>query len=361
MADSNYSNLRKLIKLDAYFRNPNPEKCTMEYITDALADDSDFGKRMSRSSFYDQVNNLRTMGADFRGHESGKTGKFIFSKANDGKTAIFQYKNLNQTIPALRKLIGEARKDSGLELLSALENDRDANESVLVWLRIFLKKMLKGEGNTTLDVVSFYDNLDLMAENVKKFEILLEAVLNKQPLQISYAYGRRPQVKILPYMLKNYNQRWYLIGKRWNDERRAEHPGDYYEGYANLALNGIVDIQPWSKEKWIEPDWEELKEYYDETIGVTPSKEGPQDVFLRFNKQRYEKYVATKPLVRTQKLVKEGDDYFNAEMPTVHLYVNITKELTQQILSFGADCEVIFPESLRDEIRNQIYAMATKY
>lgn len=362
MADSNYSNLRKLIKLDACFRNPNPDKCTLECITDSLANDPDFGKKMSRASFYDHVNNFRTMGAVFKGHESPTTGKFIAAKASNGKTAIFQYADPNQTIPALRDAMGQARKDSGIELLAALEHDKDANESVLVWLRLFLNKMLKGDGDTSLDVVSFYDNIDLMAENKAKFEKLLEAILNKQPLEITYAYGKRPMVKIQPYLLKNYNQRWYLIGKRWNDEHRPEYLEDYYEGYANLALNGILDIKPWNEEEWIDPDWDEIKEYYDEIVGVTSdTKNGPQHVYLRFDKKRYEQFVATKPIVRTQKLVKEGDEHFDSEKPTVHLFVNITKELTQQILSFGPDCTVIAPESLRQEIKEKIAAMAANY
>lgn len=371
MPDSSYSSLFKLLKLDACFRNPNPEKCTIQAILDKLSNDPEFEGKISRSSLYEHIKNFRLLGAEFKGRWKSN-GSFIAPRA-DSKQAYFQYSDINSPIPKLQEILGKQKKDTGTELLNLLEHEQTEGniDPSVVWLRVFLKEMLKGN-EISLKSISFYENTDLMMDNIDKFEQLLEAICNKKPLRIHYAYNKLDEIKIMPYRLKNYNQRWYLIGKQWIENKRPENPYNFYKGFTFLAINGIVDkkddagniiipaIQPWEGIEYLEPENQHIDEYFECIIGITPNREGPQDVYLRFNPTRYEKYVKTKPLSGTQKLVKKGE-YYDETRPTLHLHVHINKELEQQILSFGPDCEVIAPDSLRNSIKQKIETMMAAY
>lgn len=383
--------LDRIVKLDNCFRDKNPAKCTMEAILEAFENDKEIGA-ISRSTFYNYVQMFRdTFGAEFKGKEistlrkskrtaSGKKPKnklYTFSHERWNRKTIYQYVDSDAPLPELQKLLGKVRQDSGVALLKALENEERENIStpLHIWLRLFLERMIN-EKSPSLDVVSFYENIDLDVRNIHKFERLLQAILKKQPLQLHYInkMGYQNDPCVLPYRLKNYNQRWYLIGKCYNPDPRPKHPDEFYEGYSNYALDGIVDlvdidgvtvlkpaIQDWDYE-YIEPDEDELNDFYYDMVGVTETLEGPQDVYLSFTPSRYV-YVESKPIVGSQsrRPIGEEDKHYRPGRVTIKLRAHLNRELEQQILSFGPDCEVVAPESFRDQVRGKIAAMVALY
>ena len=72
---------------------------------------------------------------------------------------------------------------------------------------------------------------------------------------------------------------------------------------------------------------------------------------LRFTEKRYP-YVRSKPLHPSQREI---------EACTITIEVIPTLELKQQILSFGADVEVLTPQKLREEIAEQLRAASLTY
>lgn len=262
-----------------------------------------------------------------------------------------------------------------LESLKAQNGD----EAIDVWSRILMNSIIKG-AEPNLSVISFYESLP-DSEHVKAFEKLLNFILDRQPIQFDY-YSKNSQktrhVYMHPYMLKNYNQRWYLIGRELASDcdpnnrllrYRNDFSFDKKYPVSSLAIDGI---NPRGQDGTI-PDTIEMwdvafvewgvkpVDYFDELIGVTPDIiNGPQKAILRFNRSRFQ-YVSSKPIAMSQKEIKPGEKYYDAERPTISITVHFNREFTQQILSFGQDVEVIYPEELRAKIAQTIKSMSDIY
>ena len=76
-------------------------------------------------------------------------------------------------------------------------------------------------------------------------------------------------------------------------------------------------------------------------------------IILRFTEARFP-YVTSKPIHKSQTILSEDEC-------TISLEVKPTRELEQQILSFGSDVEVLSPESFRAQIGSKIEENYKKY
>jgi predicted DNA-binding transcriptional regulator YafY len=95
--------------------------------------------------------------------------------------------------------------------------------------------------------------------------------------------------------------------------------------------------------------------FFDDIVGVSISYDDVEKemVILRFTQTRFP-YVTSKPIHKSQIVVNEDEC-------TISLEVKPTRELEQQILSFGPDVEVLFPAWFRDEIAEKIADCVKKY
>ena len=78
-----------------------------------------------------------------------------------------------------------------------------------------------------------------------------------------------------------------------------------------------------------------------------------ETVILRFTPARFP-YVTSKPIHKSQVVIDEEDC-------TVSLEVKPTRELEQQILSFGPDVEVLSPDTFRVQVGQKIAENYKKY
>lgn len=190
----------------------------------------------------------------------------------------------------------------------------------------------------TEDIVGFDENLDL--EGMENFTSLFNAIVDKQPLKLTYQSFKmngKENVIVHPYYLKQYNKRWFLIA--WNDKLNF---------MANFALDRIKGMEIAKVD--YKPTDVNFFDYFDEMIGVSKdaSKE-PRKVKLWVSKESWP-YVKTKPLHgATQRLVNMDDTgaYF-----TIEVYLNY--ELEQLILSFGENIKVIEPVDLKNRIKQRL-------
>ncbi|NDV83905.1 YafY family protein [Bacteroides sp. 51] len=194
-------------------------------------------------------------------------------------------------------------------------------------------------------VIGFYDNPDYVGREY--ISELYEYIVNKSTIEIKYKPFAKPEYEVVisPYYLKQYNNRWFLIG--------------YTEKYSSktslFALDRIVDIQP-SKHTYVPVDDMDFDEYFDDMIGVTIYEGSKQEeVILRIANNRW-KYVETKPLHGSQTIRERGEEF-----TAIRLKLYINRELKSLILSFGNDMEVIAPEHLRNTIATEASEMHSKY
>jgi len=204
---------------------------------------------------------------------------------------------------------------------------------------------IEGPDNNTKNqniIVDFDGNPDLQGLNY--FSTILASIQMQKVLKISYwksfKYIRR--ITISPYFLKEYNNRWFLLGTEKD-----------YSSISTLALDRIRDIEHAENEKYISTEQDFAQDYFENVIGVTiPKNSSPVDVVLRFAKDRFA-YVSSKPLHGSQKTyLKEN---------VVKINVILNKELESLIMHYGEDVEVLEPDCLRTTIMKRITSMQKKY
>jgi predicted DNA-binding transcriptional regulator YafY len=123
----------------------------------------------------------------------------------------------------------------------------------------------------------------------------------------------------------------------------------------NLALDRIESTSP-STVSYKENTDLDPEAFFHDLIGVTkPANALPETVLLRVWKPRAE-YVRTKPLHHSQQIAEDTLDWVDFE-----LYVILNKELESKILELGADCEVLEPAVLREQIWGIIQRMRERY
>lgn len=153
------------------------------------------------------------------------------------------------------------------------------------------------------------------------------------------------RVILHPYLLKQYNNRWFLIGMT-----KEAHLKKNYE----ISQYGLERIKGKIKNESAEyyyPPYFNPDEHFANLVGVSTRPGAVVEmVILKFTQDRA-KYVETNPLHLSQKHVKDKD----TETHKVFKYELIpNQELEALILSFGADVEVLSPDSLKSSIVEKI-------
>lgn len=181
------------------------------------------------------------------------------------------------------------------------------------------------------------------------FAELLSAICNKQVLTVGYKSFRRGSVKeviLHPYYIKEYNNRWFLLGK--------EHG---FNSISHLAFDRIEWIKPVTGVTFIENlEYDFNDEYFSDIIGVTKRMEcEPEKIRLWIAGSLYP-YIQTKPLHETQKLKNHDDNGYEIEIEVRPNY-----ELEQLILSYGERMKVLSPSTLKETIKERLHSAAKNY
>lgn len=193
-----------------------------------------------------------------------------------------------------------------------------------------LKKKYKVSENQR-NILSFDSNVDL--RGIDRFKELFNFIINERPIKITYEPFGKPtfDAEIHPYYLKQYNNRWFILG--YNPE---------YKDISVFALDRIKKVESLNVDFIQDTLIEDPFDYFFDVIGTTIPNHGEvEKVVLKFSPKRYQ-YVLAKPIHHTQK----SDD--NTLTVTIDVIPN--KELEAIILGFGKDVEVLEPEHLRNEI-----------
>ncbi|HRG17972.1 MAG TPA: WYL domain-containing protein [Flavobacterium lutivivi] len=179
-------------------------------------------------------------------------------------------------------------------------------------------------------------------ENLKGLHFLDElyqAIVKKVVLRIKYkSFKSRDENEFLfhPFILKEYNNRWFLVGKK-----RSRAP------ISNLALDRIISIDYDFKTAFVDETFDADK-YYKNVIGVTVNTGlQPRKIELKVN-AIHAPYVLTKPLHHTQRLIKTNED----KSIIIHLLLVENFEFERQVLGFGDGIEVVKPEGLRKKMKD---------
>lgn len=178
-------------------------------------------------------------------------------------------------------------------------------------------------------------------KGLEHLDVIYQAIVKQICLKITYqSFKAREATEIIfrPFILKQFNNRWFLVGKKSPQSQTL-----------TLALDRMIAIDYDLKAPFFEDDFDGDK-YYKNTIGVTVlNSDQLMETELRIDKENAP-YVLTKPLHSSQKLVKElGEGSI-----VVSLKVDLNLEFERLILGFGDSIRVNKPRVLRERIKRKL-------
>lgn len=172
---------------------------------------------------------------------------------------------------------------------------------------------------------------------------IISAMRDFRVISLCYQSFRHPEpfcFNVRPYCVKYFKQRWYLLG-------------DSDLGLRIYSLDRFVDMEE-LEEHFEIPKGFDAEEYFGNYFGVIIGEE-PEDVKIRVVPDQV-KYFRTLPLHGSlrETAQEDGSSVFS-------YHIAPTFDFVQEILSHGADVEVLEPAELRESVADIIAGMASRY
>lgn len=188
------------------------------------------------------------------------------------------------------------------------------------------------------EIISMSKNIE---ENSTMLAELYRAISSMAVINLYYHTfddNNEKSVELSPYLLKEYNNRWYLIASPFDSDR-----------ILSFALDRINRIEYTSGHKYKMPS-EDFIERYEDVVGITFYEDRPIERILFWVSDYSKNYVRTKPIhgsqrnlssAEQQKLHEEYPQLQNGNFYTIDCIENY--ELIRELSSFGAELIVLYP------------------
>lgn len=277
---------------------------------------------------------------DVSRNNPNKTIKKTCHRYADRSFSIFQQKMSDDEKYLLREAMTLLGQFDGLPNLDRLES-----------LRVGL------DIKPDRQIISFTKN---PLEDSSLLGELFTAISQKQVIELHYHTFSEPdnirQVVLHPYLLKEYNRRWYLIAAA-NDSGKL----------LNFRLDQIDKVIPLPSNRYIPYDGD-IYERFEDIIGVSLYEDHPLQTILFWVSDASKGYVATKPLHESQRQYRgEKAETLRQQYPILAggAFFSIdcieNYELIRELTSFGKDLIVLSPEDIRRSVICRVNEMYQSY
>lgn len=183
---------------------------------------------------------------------------------------------------------------------------------------------------------------------VENVQIILEAIDKKRGIECDYySFNKKSikQQKLIPYFLRTWENRWYLVAE----------PDNHHHGQSVFALERMDNIRL-TEEKMLPSKNITAEEYFEGSFGVNHSDDQkPERILIKVYSTQVE-YIKALPLHESQKEIEATDEWSIFEYRLVPCY-----NFYQQLLWHREKLEVLEPQNVRDEIKNSIKKMLEHY
>ncbi len=313
----------------------------MKLLADDLAEIRDAAEVSLRTINYD-MKYLRNLGAEITQEKrkvkqlSGKTGvEYIYKYANSKWT--FRKQNFDpESLASIRVAMAVLRQIPGMQLHHKLKD-------------IYKSMVQYAEGDAEDRPYILFDNNDDVS-GLKHVPDILHAIVNNSVVVFEYRpFGQDLSSKVImsPYLLKEFESRWYLVGYH-HVKKQIRHYG------LDRIVNQRVDTN--SKIPFLSADHFDPKEHFKYVIGVSITADSvPRSVRVKINKSRAI-HVDHAPLHHSQTFISEDDSTKTYDLQLVQNY-----ELENLLLSYGKDIEVVEPADLRSKMKDILTEALHKY
>ena len=168
--------------------------------------------------------------------------------------------------------------------------------------------------------------------------LVYEAIMGPHPLQMQYKKFNSIEFSsrvIHPYLLKEFRQRWYVIGY---DDKSGK--------VRTFALDRVSKLSKSNRPYYLDDSFN-IEEYFKYAFGITVGDAKPVDVKLHFPDHQLG-YVKTSPLHSSQRIEIEDNGFI------LRLRILPTYEFYEKLLSFGANVKVLEPKSVKEALLSKI-------
>lgn len=320
------ANKNKLIRLkiiDQCLRN-RYRLCTLEALikacSEALYEYEGVDKGISKRSVQEDIKDMRSGKFGYEAPIVCEDGLYRYS---DPAFSIFNSPLLADDVEAIRSTINILNQFSELGQTDALRQ-----------IETKLRNLLATYDEDDRLLIQFEKATYPAAEQWLK--TLYGYVKRKTGLAITYqpfTYDAPATFRAFPLLLKEYNDRWFLVSFNLN--------GDFIQNFALDRMVSIVEDHTVDEPLLsFDPVF-----YYQHLIGVSRAEAGTEEITFKTTPV-LRRYLETKPLHSSQQLLDARESLF-----MVKLGVNF--ELKAKLLSHGPALTVLTPQHLREDLANQ--------
>ena len=200
------------------------------------------------------------------------------------------------------------------------------------------------ESKDSLKYISFDTGGGL--KGIENLKTLLKAIKNHRKITFDhYSFQKEKYTKyaINPYLLKEYQNRWYVVGMVAGTNE-----------FRTFGIDRIENLKV--KTETFKPDKKRNPaSMFEQTIGLDYSEGKAEKVVLSFTPTQG-KYVKTLPFHHSQKILIDDDNECRISLNVIPNY-----ELKQLILMNGDTVKVIEPQWLADDIKEILLRTVEKY
>ncbi|MCB0667296.1 MAG: WYL domain-containing protein [Saprospiraceae bacterium] len=252
---------------------------------------------------------------------------------SDPHYSVFNHPLTREDIDSLQFALEVIRQFKGFRKLEGIED-------IITKLQHMIQ-MVEPQDHPT---VQFEHSLNEMG--LRWLDVLFGYIINKSVVRISYKpFKEDPRTIIVsPYLLKEYNNRWFLLGLDHSMHKlqiysldRIHHADKFLERF---IPNTVLDP----------------KTYFNDLIGVT-RYEGRRRLKIQFQVEKNASpYIRTKPIHESQELLQETDEY---DLYNITVIPNV--ELESRFLSYGNWLTVVSPPGFVNQMYTRVESMVKNY
>lgn len=175
---------------------------------------------------------------------------------------------------------------------------------------------------------------------------LLQAIRQKKIIQFDYESfqtGKKKARRVVPLLLKEYRNRWYVITFDC-----------IKDSLVTYALERIENFEETPEVFYQKIDFSPAK-FFKNAIGITANDSNPVTIVFKAANVAA-KYLSSQPLHHSQQTLKEGKN-----KTTFSISVIVSEELIRTFLSYGGEIEIIEPEHFRTMLVKRLREMFETY
>ena len=188
---------------------------------------------------------------------------------------------------------------------------------------------------------------------------LFTSIKLKQVISLEYHTFEDSNVRIVevcPYLLKEYNNRWFLIAAACDTGKILTFPLDRIDEFSISYIQKYISAP------------KDFDEYFEDIIGVTYNNDAPLEEVIFWVSDKSKDYVLTKPIHGSQILIRGSREVdLHAQYPKLlggnyfRIKCRENYELIRELISFGPELIVVAPMHIVEKIEDRLKLMINYY